>query len=86
MTDVFKIWNVCQRRLIGDPLIELLNVRFYFFQVLLLLSFIFREIFFMKNYFEQLGVDITKEEYYTLFKDIGQIIDGKIDITNATRK
>ena len=44
------------------------------------------EIFFMKNYFEQLGVDITKEEYYTLFKDIGQIIDGKIDITNATRK
>ena len=40
----------------------------------------------MKNYFEQLGVDITKEEYYTLFKDIGQIIDGKIDITNATRK
>lgn len=44
------------------------------------------DIFFMKNYFEQLGVDITKEEYYTLFKDIGQIIDGKIDITNATRK
>jgi hypothetical protein len=44
------------------------------------------EIFFMKNYFEQLGVDITKEEFYTLFIDIGQIIDGKKDITNARRK
>jgi hypothetical protein len=40
----------------------------------------------MKNYFEQLGVDITKEEFYTLFIDIGQIIDGKKDITNARRK
>ena len=44
------------------------------------------DIFFMKDFFEQLGVDITKEEYYTLFKDIGQIIDGKKDITNARRK
>jgi hypothetical protein len=43
-------------------------------------------IFFMKDYFEQLGVDITRDEYYTLFQDIGQIIDGNIDITNARRK
>jgi hypothetical protein len=44
------------------------------------------EILFMKDYFEQLGVDITKEEYYNLFIDIGQIIEGEKEITNARRK
>lgn len=44
------------------------------------------EVFFMKDYFEQLNVDITKEEFYNLFIDIGQIIDGKTEHTNAKTK
>ena len=43
-------------------------------------------VLFMKEYFEQLDVDITKDEFYSLFIDIGQIIDGKIDYTNAKTK